>query len=91
MPVVGHYTYIILDTGRVVDVSPFIPNYTLMQLRIVDADLQYDCPYDGESYILVIRNTLHVPSMKNNLLPPFILQETGIKLNDTPKTKDSGG
>jgi hypothetical protein len=29
--------------------------------------------------------------MKNNLLPPFILQETGIKLNDTPKTKDSGG
>ena len=85
MPVVGRHAYIISDTGRVADVSPFTPDYASMQLRIVDAAVQYDCPYDGESYILVIRNTLHVPSMKNNLLPPFILREAGIKLNDTPK------
>jgi hypothetical protein len=56
-----------------------------MQIRIVDTAIQYDCPYDGESYILVIRNTLYVPSMKNNLLPPFIMRQEGIKLNDTPK------
>jgi hypothetical protein len=85
MPVVGQNAYIISDTGRVADVSPFTPDYASMQIRIVDAAVQYDCPYDGESYILVIRNMLYVPSMKNNLLPPFILRQAGIKLNDTPK------
>ena len=85
MPVVGRHAYIISDTGRMADVSPFTPDYASMQLRIVDAAVQYDCPYDGQSYILVIRNTLYVPSMKNNLLPPFILRQAGIKLNDTPK------
>ncbi len=85
MPVVGRHAYIISDTGRMADVSPFTPDYASMQLRIVDAAVQYDCPYNGMSYILVIRNTLYVPSMKNNLLPPFILRQAGIKLNDTPK------
>jgi hypothetical protein len=85
MPVVGRHAYIISDTGRMADVSPFTPDYASMQLRIVDAAVQYDCPYNGMSYILVIRNTLYVPSMKNNLLPPFILRQAGIKVNDTPK------
>ena len=34
--------------------------------------------------MLVIQNTLHVPSMSNNLIPPFILLEAGITVNDTP-------
>ena len=56
-----------------------------MQGPIVDAAVQYDCPYDGQTYILVIRNALHVPSMRNNLLPPFILREAGVRVQDTPK------
>jgi hypothetical protein len=44
-----------------------------MQVPIVDTAVQYDCPYNGQSYILVIRNALHAPSMRNNLLPPFVL------------------
>ena len=47
--------------------------------------IQYDSPYDGKSYILVIQNTLHVPSIVNNLLPPFMLSETGVELNDKAK------
>ena len=47
--------------------------------------IQYDLPYDGKSYILVIQNTLHVPSIVNNLLPPFMLSETGVELNDKAK------
>ncbi len=73
MPVVGRNAYIISDTGRVADVSPFTPDYASMQIRMVDASVRCDCPYNGESYILVMRNTLYVPSMKYNLLPPFIL------------------
>ena len=43
----------------------------------------------SRSYILVLRNALHVPSMKNNLIPPFVMREAGIKVNDTPKIQTS--
>jgi hypothetical protein len=36
----------------------------------------------------VIRNALHVPSMKNNLLPPFVLREAGIRVRDTPEIQE---
>ena len=40
--------------------------------------------------MLVIRNALYVPEMKNNLIPPFIIREAGMQVLDTPKihTKD---
>jgi hypothetical protein len=85
MPVVGRNAYIISDTGRVAEVNPFTPDYNAMQVPIVDAAIQYDCPHSGISYILVIRNALHFPSMVHNLLPPFILREAGVKVCDTPK------
>jgi hypothetical protein len=85
MPVVGRHAYIISDTGRVADVSPFTPDYSSMKIKVVDAAVQYDCQYTGTSYILVVRNALHVPSMKHNLLPPFVLRQVGMVVNDTPK------
>ena len=57
-----------------------------IEAPIVDAALQYDSPYDGKSYILVVTNALHVCSMCNNLPPPFMLQEAGITVNDNVKT-----
>jgi hypothetical protein len=66
MPVVGKHAYIIADTGRIADVNPFTPDYTSMQVPIVDAATQYDCPYNGKAYILLIRNALHVLSMNND-------------------------
>jgi hypothetical protein len=66
-------------------VSPFTPDYESMQIRVVDAAVQYDCPHTGTKDILVIRNALLVPSMKHNLLPPFILREAGLMVKDTPK------
>ena len=56
-----------------------------MTVKLVDAAVAYDCPFTGQVYILVIRNALYVPSMKINLLPPFILREKGIIVNDAPK------
>ena len=85
MPVVGRNVFIISNTGRVVEVAPFTPDYQPMQIPIVDAAIQYDCPYDGVGRILVIRNALHVPSMRHNLMPPFVMREAGIQLRDTPK------
>ena len=85
MPVVGMHANIISDTGRIADISPYTPDYKSMQVKIVDAAVKYECPYTGQEYVLIIRNALHVPSMANNLIPPFMLREIGIKVKDTPK------
>jgi hypothetical protein len=48
MPVVGRHAYIISDTGKIADVSPFTPDYQSMEIPIVDAAVQYEDPYDGK-------------------------------------------
>lgn len=85
MPFVGCHAYIISETGKVADVNPFTPDYKPMQIPIVDAAVQYDCPYTGTSYILVLQNALHVPSMQNKLLPPFIMRGAGVVVSNTAK------
>jgi hypothetical protein len=51
----------------------------------VDCAFLYECPLSGKSYILVARTVLHVPTMEHNLVPPFLLGEAGLKVNDIPK------
>ena len=62
------------------DVTPFTLAYQRIQAQMVDTAIQYDCPYDGKSYMLVV-NAIHVPSMLNNLIPSFMMRETGITVN----------
>ena len=84
MPVGGkgaHVEY----TRRTVDVNAFSPKYETSQPPIVDAVIQYDCNYSGQYYLLYIRNALYVPEMNNHLIPPFIMREAGINVNDTSK------
>ena len=85
MPVVGHNAYVLSDTGRRTFVGAYHPELETKQLKIVDAAVLYQDAYTGVEYILVVRNALHVPSMGHNLIPPFILREHGIKVNDTAK------
>ena len=85
MPVVGRHAYIISNSGKTADVKPFSPDYRTMTIPIVDAAVQYDCPYGNKSCILVIRNALYVPSMKNNLIPPFAVREAGVQVHEIPK------
>ena len=85
MPVVGRHAYIIAETGKKVDVSTLTPDYKPLTVHLVDATVKYDNPYDGKTYILVLRNALHVPSMDHNLIPPFMLREMGVTMNDVPK------
>ena len=73
MAVIGKHAYILTETGKMVEVNPFTPTYKPIKAPIVNAALQYDSPYDGKSYILVVRNALYIPSMCNKLLPPFML------------------
>ena len=71
--------------GESVDVAPFTPDYKPIRVELVDAALKYECPYSGETKIVIIRRGLHVPSMSNNLLPPFMLRKAGITINEVPK------
>ena len=74
MVVVGKHCKILDRTGEKVDVSPFTPDYTpLEQVEVVDAALEYECQFTGKVHLLIVRNALHVPSMENNLIPPFIM------------------
>ena len=85
MPVIGRNAYILSKIGETVDVAPFTPDYKPISVELVDAALKYECPYSGEVKILIIRRGLHVPSMTHNLLPPFMLREAGILINEVPK------
>ena len=85
MPVVGKNALIIEDLGIKVDVSPFSPDYPALETKLVDAVVQYECPYTHDLYMLVIRNAIYVPSMEVNLLPPFVMREAGVVVNDVPK------
>ena len=85
MPVIGRNAYILSRIGETVDVAPFTPDYKPISVELVDAALKYECPYSGEVKILKIRRGLYVPSMTHNLLPPFMLREAGIHINEVPK------
>ena len=84
MPMVGKHAYIIAETGKKVDVSPFTPDYKPLMVPLVDAMVKYDNPYNRKSYILVLQNALYVQSM-DNLIPPIMLREMGVTVNDIPK------
>ena len=85
MPVIGINAYILSKIGETVDVAPFTPDYKPICVELVDAALKYESPYSGEIKILIIRRGLYVPSMTHNLLPPFMLREVGITINEVPK------
>ena len=42
MLVVGKNAYVLADTGKTVDVTPFTPDYKSMCIPLVDAAIQYD-------------------------------------------------
>ena len=56
MKVLGRNTDILSDTGTTAEVNAFTPDHAPMTIKIVDAAVQYDCPYDRTTYILLILN-----------------------------------
>ena len=85
MPVVAREALVVEQSGKTVEVSPFTPDYKPIKVAVVNAMIQYDSPLDGKEYMLVIQNALQVPSMSNNLIPPFIMWENGIMVNECAK------
>ena len=86
MVVVGQHAFIINNTGKTAEVSPFTSSYdALKNVPIVDAIIAFDCPITDKAYLLVCHNALYVSSMIHNLIPPFIMREANLVVNDIPK------
>ena len=86
MAVIGRNAYILNNSGRTAQISPFTPDYeALSEVPIVDAAILYECPHRNKAHVLIVRNALSIPAMEHNLIPPFIMREAGIRVNDTPK------
>ena len=86
MVVLGRFVTIIRRTGRSVDVQAFAEDVpTMKSVPIVDAVVAHDCPYTSTTTLLVFTNALYVPSMEHNLIPPFIMREAGLIVNEVPK------
>ena len=61
----------------------------LKHIPVVDAVIVYDDPYaedpGNSTYFLVLYNALYVPSMTNHLIPPFVMREAGLIIDEVPK------
>ena len=84
--IVGKHASIINDTSRKSEVSPFTPDYeSLSKVPIVDASIRYNYLHSGETYLLIVRNALSVPDVDHNLIPPFVMRDTGVDVKCIPK------
>ena len=88
MIVVGKHCVIINTTGKTCTVNAFSPSDgKVNDVPIVDAVIAYDCPIKGKAHLLLMRNALYIPEVEQNLIPPFILREGGILVDECPKSQ----
>ena len=86
MFVLGAHAFIFESKNRTCNVQPFDPSLgTASKIPIVDGAVVYECPYTGEIYVLIVSNALHIPHLRNNSIPPFLMRAAGVTLNETPK------
>lgn len=86
MAVAGRDCTIISKSGHHATVTPFSSDLpTMERVEIGDVAVAYDDPFNLKTYLLVIRNALLIPSMDHNLLPPFLVREASLFLDETPK------
>jgi hypothetical protein len=86
MVVLGKNCFVFEWSGRSCSVHPFSDSLgTVKNVPIVDAAIAYDCPYRHETYILLVRNALYLPTLQHNLIPPFIMREGGVIMSERAK------
>ncbi len=86
MSVTSRGSTVIARSGHFAMVTPFSSDLPVWEkFEIGDAAMYYDDPVSLQTYILVLRNALLIPTMSHNLLPPFLVCEAGLFLDETPK------
>ena len=79
----GKYCVIVSKYGKEAIVNSFNDQVSTITFPVVDAAVAYECPWSQTTYILIARKILSVPSMDHNLIPPFILRESGLTVSYT--------
>ena len=86
MVVLGKHSFVSESTCRTCNVRPFAEEIGITEdVPIVDGAIVYDDSHTGETYVLLVKYTLYIPSMDSNLLTPFIMRMGGVIVIDTPK------
>ena len=85
MFVAGSDAFVLQHSGKTADVQAFSPDIEPLAIPIVDCAFIWDCQKTGKKVIMIATNVLHVPTMDHNLVPPFMLREAGVAVDDTPK------
>ena len=84
--VVGRTARILERTGRKASVTGFTDSLgKALSVEIVHACVMYDCSQSGKSYLIVIRNALHVPEMEECLIHPIMMRLIGLEVDECPK------
>lgn len=83
----GSNCVLIETTGRNVSVLPYNDEYdSIDDIPIATIATAYDCPLNGQVYILVFNEALYFGDrMKHSLLCPNQMRDNGIVVDDTPK------
>ena len=86
MVVLGNNCNVVEHTERSVEFRPFSKDCDTQSLvPIAHAIVKCTCEVTDHVHCLMFMNALYVPSMNHNLIPPFIMREAGIIVNDVPK------
>ena len=87
MVLLGRHAYVFDgNPGNTCEVVPYDPDLeTRKSVPIIDGAVAYSCPATHKTYVLIFRNALYMPSLEHNLVPPFIMREAGLTVNDVPK------
>ena len=85
MEVVGANATVIEEMVFYAGVNNFANDVSRMK-RVTTKDIliAYNFPYQQKTFLLIVKNSFHVPSMNHNLIPPFILYESGLEVDAKP-------
>jgi hypothetical protein len=86
MAVAGIDCTVIATRCRHATVRPFSSKLPKMDMvEIGDIAIAYNDPISLLTYLLVMRNALLIPTMDHNLIPPFLMRQAGLYVDEMPK------
>ena len=84
--ILGNNALVVFDFDKPVNIVGFDPRGPMTTaLRTVTGALAYDCPNTGDTYILVVHQSIHNPQLDHNLLSPLQMRLNDVIVNDIPK------
>ena len=57
----------------------------MSKVPVDDAVVAYNCQFTSEIYLLIMRNSLHIPSMKHNLILTLIIRKEWLNVSEVTK------